>query len=269
MIAYASRTGTRHIVLYSGGIASWRVAQLVIERHGAAAVTLLFADTKSEDEDTYRFLTETAADFGAHLEVIADGRDVWQVFNDVRYIGNTRIDPCSNLLKRVPTRRWLSENCDPQSTVVYIGFDMFEEHRFTRASKHWTPWTIEAPLLGTYETKPVIAAMLEARGIKRPRLYDQGFAHNNCRGACVKAGVGQWKHLLDVNRAEYLRQEGEEEALRARLGRDVSILRDQTGGETTPLTLAELRRRVEAEEQIDLLDWRGCGCFGGSDQDAV
>ncbi len=31
-------------------------------------------------------------------------------------------------------------------------------------------------------------------GIEPPRLYKMGFKHNNCGGACVKAGISQWKN---------------------------------------------------------------------------
>ena len=248
-----------HVVLYSGGLASWRVAEIVCERE--ENVTLLFADTKSEDEDLYRFLNETSEHLGAPITTIADGRTVWEVFNDVKFIGNTRIDPCSRILKREPTRRWLESHCDPESTTVYLGFDLFEDHRFERAKRHWEPWTIAAPLVDLLETRPMIQARLDAIGIAPPRLYGAGFSHNNCRGACVKAGQGQWAHLLRMDREEYLRNEREEEAMRTALDKDISILRDQSGGATTPLTLRELRRRVEADEQIDLFDIRGCGCF--------
>lgn len=46
------------------------------------------------------------------------------------------------------------------------------------------------------------------------------------------------------------------------VGKDVSILRDRTGGTTKPLTLAALRQRIEEQpDQLDLFDEGGCGCF--------
>lgn len=253
-----------HIVLYSGGLASWRVADLVIEEHGVEDVVLLFTDTRCEDADLYRFLDETSAAFGVELTRIAEGRDVWEVFFDVKMIGNTRVDPCSRVLKREPTRRWLCDNADPERDVIYLGFDMFEDHRYQRALEHWSPWTIEAPLVERIETRPMIQAMLEARGIAIPRLYTLGFSHNNCGGACVKAGQGHWAHVLRELPEIYEHWEEREQAFRERFDKDVAILRDQRGGSTTPLTLAELRRRIEADEQVDLFDIRGCGCFASA-----
>jgi hypothetical protein len=51
------------------------------------------------------------------------------VFERKRYLGNTRIDPCSYYLKRLPQRAWLEEHCDPDDTVVYLGIDWTEEQR--------------------------------------------------------------------------------------------------------------------------------------------
>lgn len=254
-----------HIVLYSGGLASWRVADLVIKEHGVDDVVLLFTDTRCEDEDLYRFLDETAEAFGVEITTITEGRDVWGVFFDEGMIGNTRADLCSRILKREPTRRWLRANADPERDVVYLGFDMFEDHRYRRSLEHWSPWTIKAPLVERIETRPMIQAELESRGIAIPRLYKLGFSHNNCGGACVKAGQGHWAHVLRDLPDLYEYWEDREREFRERFNKDVAILRDQGGGVTTPLTLAELRRRIESDEQVDLFDIRGCGCFMGAD----
>jgi len=74
----------QHVVMFSGGAGSWATAKLVAERHGTDGLTLLFADTKIEDEDTYRFLHEAAANVGGELVVTAEGRTPWEVFKDRR-----------------------------------------------------------------------------------------------------------------------------------------------------------------------------------------
>lgn len=253
----------KHIILYSGGLVSWRVADLVIQEHGEQNVVLLFTDTCIEDEDLYRFLWETWQAFGCEMVSLCDGRTPWQVFRDVRAIGNTRMDPCSRVLKREPTRRWLDANASPEEDIIYLGFDMFEDHRFQRAIPHWQPWTIRAPMVDVYETRPMLMALCAERGIKPPRMYREGFSHNNCGGFCVKAGQGHFAHLLATRPDTYRMHEEEEEEMRQYLGKDVAILRDFTGGEVTPLTLRELRRRIESDQQVDMFDVRGCGCFAG------
>lgn len=99
---------------------------------------------------------------------------------------------------------------------------------------------------------------------KQPLLYDQGFAHNNCAGACVRAGQGQWLQLLEHNPARYAHEEAEERAFREAIGKDVAILRDRRGGTTKPLTLEALRLRAQLEPEAitddDRMDIGGCGC---------
>lgn len=253
----------------SGGTSSWATGKRVAERHGTEDLVLLFADTREEDAETYRFLEQGAANVGGELVRIADGRTVWEVFFDERMIGNTRIDPCSKNLKRIPMRRWLEEHCDPQETTVYVGYDWTEGIRIDRARQHWAPWPVEFPLA---EWQPVLSKLdvlewCRRQELEPPALTRAGFPHSNCAGACVKAGQAQWRALLRERPEVYRRWETEEERFRSEIGKDVAILRDRRGGTTRPLPLRVLRETLEAGGQCDLLDWGGCGCLDPGDQD--
>lgn len=255
----------RHVVMFSGGVGSWAAAKRVVAQHGAADVTLLFTDTKMEDPDLYRFLPEAAANIGAHLEVIADGRTPWEVFRDVRYLGNTRIDPCSRVLKRDLSTKWLKDHCDPADTVCYVGIDWTEVHRFERLQPRYAAlgWRFEAPLCDRpYLSRRQVFDWLKEEGIKAPRLYDLGFAHNNCGGFCIKAGHGHFAQLAERLPEVFEQHVQQEEALRAHLGKDVAILRDRANGTSTPLPLRVFRDRLAAQPSlIDRHDVGGCGCF--------
>lgn len=99
-----------------------------------------------------------------------------------------------------------------------------------------------------YLTKPQMLAWARAEGLRTPRLYDDGFGHNNCFGACVRAGKRQWLHLLKVAPDRFAVAEAEEEKLRRRLG-NVAILRERRGGVSFPLPLRELRRRAQRRDR--------------------
>ena len=258
---FAATLAGMHVVMFSGGIGSWAAAARVVERHGPDDVTLLFADTLMEDADLYRFMADCERDLGVLVTRIADGRDIWGVFRDVRFLGNTRVDPCSRVLKREPMRRWLEANCDPDTTTVYLGYEWTEPHRVERAARFWEPWRVESPMAERpYLTKTEMIDWAASRGLRAPRLYAMGFAHNNCGGGCVKAGAGQFAKLYDAMPERYAEWEAQEEALRAKLG-DVSILRDRTNGDVTPLTLADLRSRIEAGASLPLWEVGGCACL--------
>lgn len=82
---------TNVVAHYSGGLSSRLAAHRACEEFGANNVTLLFADTRTEDADSYRFIAEGAEALGARLETVCDGRDIWQVMKDERFLGNSRV----------------------------------------------------------------------------------------------------------------------------------------------------------------------------------
>lgn len=248
------------VVMFSGGIGSWATARRVAQLHGTDDLVLLFADTLIEDQDLYRFLNDAATNIGVPVVRVADGRTPQQVFVDRKFLGNTRIAPCSHLLKQVPCRRWLEENADPAITTLYVGIDWTEAHRLPAIVKGWAPWRVEAPLCDPpYLDKAGWIQAARDEGIAEPRLYALGFAHNNCGGGCVRGGQAQWAHLLATFPDRFAMWEEHENQMRETHG-DVAILRDRRGGATKPLPLAALRQRIEAEA-IDTDDWGGCGCF--------
>jgi hypothetical protein len=300
--ADAQIAAERRVVMFSGGIGSWGAARRAVAEHGVDRVTLLFADTLIEDDDLYRFLLEAAAGLagvpcqaelldraatvpplqemgrrrhhllalGADaraaltpLEWIAEGRDPHRVYSDVRFLGNSRVDPCSSILKRRLMRRWLERHRDPADTVCVLGFDWSEVHRLDRAEGFWAPWRIEAPLTEKpLLSKEELIGELDALGIRPPRLYEEGFAHNNCGGFCCKAGQASFALLLRRHPDRYRWHEGREEAIRRRLGRDVSILRDRRGGRTRPLTMRRFRQRLERRPgAFDQTEWGACSCM--------
>lgn len=254
----------KHIVMFSGGIGSWACAKRVAERHGTKNMILLFTDTKSEDEDLYRFLYEASANIGAKLVCLEEGRDLWQLFYDMKFLSNSLIDNCSHYLKRRPAKKWLKENCDKTNTTIYVGIDWTEIHRFERLKeiKDKEGWTYEAPMTeAPYLEKNQMLEMLKKEGIKPPRLYSLGFAHNNCGGFCVKAGQGHFANLLKKLPERYKYHEEREQQFREDFNKDVAFMKKTVDGKNSPYTLRELRLNIEANKRPDLFDVGGCGCF--------
>jgi hypothetical protein len=217
-----------------------------------------------EDEDLYRFLHEAHASIGGQLVTLCDGRTPWQVYEKERYIGDSRIDPCSKILKRKLLDKWRNENCDPETSTFYVGIDWTEKHRLDRLQKLVAPWRYEAPLLAPpYTTKWMLLAELKEDGIEPPRLYKMGFAHNNCGGFCCKAGHSHFRHLLATMPDRYRYHEEQEARLRG-LGINGAILKTQVGGIRRKITLREFREAIESDTQGNLFEEddlaAGCGC---------
>ena len=251
----------KHVVMFSGGVGSCMTAKRVAEAHGSDDTILLFADTMMEDEDLYRFLEAASDKLGVSLERIADGRTPWQVFNDQKFMGNSRVDLCSRILKRELLDRWVEEKFTPDEVVCYVGIDWTEIHRFERMAPRKLPYIYKAPMCDPpLLMKPEMLEALYKDGIAVPRLYSMGFPHNNCGGFCVKAGQGHFKMLLDQMPERYAYHEEQERLFREKTGKNVSVMKDRRGGQVRPLTMKDLRLRSERNEEIDMFDLGGCGC---------
>lgn len=243
---------TTHIVSYSGGVSSFVVADWLV-KNGIRPM-LLFADTLIEDEDLYRFNRDVEDRLGIPIKRIADGRTPWQVFEDERYIGNNRIDPCSRVLKRNLLKDYIASIFDHDAVVMYIGIDWTESHRLERVQKN-NPWTVKAPLCDEIKmTKLEQLEYCRSAGIRLPRLYDMGFPHNNCGGFCVKTGQAQFNLLLRKMPERYAWHEAQQKKAIKVIGKKYGFIRMQ--GEY--LTMQEFRDVKESN--IDMFDFGGCGC---------
>jgi hypothetical protein len=330
----------KHIIFYSGGIGSWATAKRVASKHGLDDLILMFTDTLIEDKDLYRFLIETAQElYGldykdlihrtelipdvAHETMkarkeyllnlaedvreripqfvwIADGRDPWEVFKDVKWIGNSRIAQCSHKLKQDVAAQYLKKHYKPETPLyikkidykkkeiiywedpevierlhkewedderetckMYLGIDWTEEHRKASPEFNWLPYKVEFPMCEEpFVVKDEMLTELNSIGIKTPLLYLKGFSHNNCGSFCVRAGQGHFINLLQQFPNLYKYHEEKEQEMRDFLGKDVAMLKRTRKKVQSTLTLKQLREEHEAKStEIDMTDIGGCGCF--------
>jgi hypothetical protein len=242
----------KHVVMYSGGACSWATAMRVKERHPDDEIVLLFADTRMEDEDLYRFLDDSEVQLDVRITRIADGRTPWEIMRHKRIIANSRVDPCSEILKRNLLARWEKANCQIETTTLHFGLDWTELHRLERMRDRKLPWHCEAYMTqAPYLSKREMIAWIRKEGLNPPRLYALGFLHNNCGGFCVKAGQAHFAQLLKQLPERYAYHEEQERQMRELVG-DHSILPGRT--------LEQFRLSIEAREPIDEFDFGGCGC---------
>lgn len=251
-----------YIVNVSGGLASYEALRRTLEQHSAAQTVAVFADTRAENADLYRFLDDIERLLGIELVRLADGRTPKQVMMDERCITIGTMAPCSRILKHEVIDRWVTEHFADKPKTLVFGFDWTEPHRAERIAERMAPTPVWCPLLEPpYVTKQEIGFQLEAQGVQIPLLYRLGFSHNNCDRKCVRAGQGHYAHLLRVSPDTYAEIEQDEQEISAYLGKEVTILRDRSNGESTPLSLAAFRQRIKRNEPYERDLWGGCGCF--------
>lgn len=255
----------KHLVMFSGGACSYMAAKRVIQRHGKDGVVLLFADTLIEDPTLYEFLDAAQKKLDVPLEKIADGRTPFEVFKDTRFLGNSRIDPCSRILKRDLLNKWREDNCEVDTCLTHFGLDFNEPHRLKKVAERHKPWRVAAYMTERpVVTKEMMIEEIKQDGLVPCELYKNGFAHANCGGGCIKSGIAQFRLLHQKYPERFKVWEDAENEIRDLLEKDVAILKDnRKKGKSHPLTLTALRERIEANYQLtfeESCDWGGCGC---------
>jgi 3'-phosphoadenosine 5'-phosphosulfate sulfotransferase (PAPS reductase)/FAD synthetase len=247
------------IVLFSGGIASFEVGRRVLEKFDKDNIKFWFFDTLTEDEGLYKFLNQCEKYLGIQIQRFSDGRNIWEVFRDERFIGNSRVPLCNRVLKRELLERTLCEVYPSKNLILFLGYEYNEKKRMEIAQKKWNEkgYKVSFPLSKPpYLSRKKLIENVESCGLEIPRLYKLGFTHNNCGGACVQAGIKQWLLLLEHFPERYLWHEKQEMQTRNYLDKDVAILRDRTGGKTRPLSLHELRLRTKGKYSEKIKDGR-------------
>lgn len=297
----------KDVIFFSGGLSSFAVAHHIKDKKPL----LYFTDTHWEDEDLYRFIYEVSDKMKLPLLIHSYGIDPVQLMIKQRIIFNSRLGSCSAILKMKiasdyfkkgvvpPEVKWYNkqyleeEDIDVERVYFGIGYDEF--HRVGAIKKNWQPFDVKFPLV---ETMYDFDKLLKEYDIVKPRLYEMGFTHNNCKGRCVKAGKRHFKLLYNEDRATFEQLEHVEKMLGYYVEawhsnkHDESKLEDlkrneeemikwhssgytykpdlrHTSSNKKPTilkkdSLEDIRRSVEVKEQFDLFaeeEVGGCGCF--------
>lgn len=264
----------KHIVSVSGGVGSYETLKRVLSKVDKEDVVAVFMDTLAEDGDLYRFLDDIERKLDIRIIRLCVGKTPIELAFERKFLWNSRIASCSIELKSKPFRKWLKENYTSDECVLYMGIDWTETHRCEAIKRNYLPYKVEFPMCEKpYIDKPDMLNILKADGIEIPRLYKLGFSHNNCKGCCVKAGIGQYRNLYFKDKITYLEMENKEAMFRIKWDKDVSILKRK--GKT--FTLRELREIIENEgQQLSLFEplsedecneIGGCACFTGDEKE--
>lgn len=246
---------SKFIVSYGGGVTSAEALKRTIDKHGRENTVAVFADVgqvrdsegrvvDGEDDDLYRFMTEVEEflDFKiTRVKSAKYGPGIWPVFFGERLIANRVVgDPCSKLLKRKPLDSFLNGNFMPLAGDTRVtGLDWTEPRRLASFEKAMNPWPVWFPLCDDpRRTKAQLILEWIGHGIEPPRLYEEGFNHNNCSGFCVKGGISHFHQLWKMRPWVYAHHEAQELKFRQSIAPNASVIKD--------VTMASLRERFES-----------------------
>lgn len=182
----------QHIVLFSGGIQSSYVAEMICRQE--QNIVLLFHDTRTEPADNYRFRKDVSNHLGVPITEVSDGRNIWQLFDDMHFLGNNRVPICSRELKSKQSKVFY-DGLD-EDFIIYYGFTANEYRRAQKVYSRYPKLSIKFPLIdNTSLTKDWIRnEIIQRWGICLPEMY-HWFNHANCV-PCVRWGKRYWKECF-------------------------------------------------------------------------
>jgi hypothetical protein len=226
----------------------------------AGVDALLFADTGKETADLKEFIHAGAKQLGVPLHIVGIEGGMGACIALHRAIPSSRLPFCSMDLKIKPCNEWLDANA-PGATLVY-GYTWDEMVRIpaTKLNNSKRGFSCEFPLVDhPYPSKAECLQICKDSGLPEQKLYAQGFPHNNCGGACVKAGISQWRLVYQTNQTEFDWWVNQEQVISELHGKPCTILK-RFG---KPYALAKLAADIESQVELPLAEWGGCGCFSG------
>ena len=203
----------KHIVGFSGGIASAVVASIVFKRHPKDTV-FLYHSTKTEPADNDRFRKEVSEYIGLPVTEDSDGRDIWEIFEDAGYLGNGRNTMCSRILKQ---ERSLAYCMDNLPCTLYIGFTPDEGDRAQRTAARYAHKSkkkieVQFPLIEEKISKEeCFFKVTNCWNIREPQMYDWA-SHANCV-PCIKGKLTYWGLIYMFEREAWEKASSYEEKL--------------------------------------------------------
>ena len=175
----------------SGGVSSFIAAYL------AKPDRAIYVQVANQHPDTLRFLADCAPHLDCPLEIIGSlnyAQSVDNVIEEKKFINKAGFAPCTVELKKRVRQEWERKNITSDIELTYVwGYDLNETQRAKR-SKENSEFNSEFPLIEHNFRKEQCHALLEHLNIKRPKMYELGYANNNCIG-CVKGGKGYWNKI--------------------------------------------------------------------------
>lgn len=187
-------------VWFSCGAASAVAAKKTIEKYPQAKIRVINNPVAEEDIDNRRFLADVEQWLQLPIEIATNkdwpscsAKDVWakRKFMGGRVAPGKSGAPCTTELKKFARQQW--ENINRHDHIV-LGFTLEERDRAARFKlterSNFIPVLIDERI-----TKQRCFDILQAAGIKLPRIYDMGYPNANCIG-CIKAtSPTYWNHV--------------------------------------------------------------------------
>lgn len=249
-----------NVIFVGLGLASTLALPIVIQHMDVDNPHYVTCLLPNEHLDAFRLKECVEKRFNIEIKDIGLGKTPIQVFREQNFLGNSMFDNCSRVLKREASLAYMQKEY-PNGARLFIGIGAHEIDRELSIRKNWQKngYSVEFPLIDRpYITTQSLMTLCQNLFGFIPELYKLGFSHNNCHGACVKAGKKQWLKLLEHFPSVYDEWEKCEREIRLSTGKDVGILRETRKGVKRYITLEEFRLRRDEIKRLPDENETGC-----------
>lgn len=266
---YFNDTFYEHDSLYTylNNTLAWLHNKPVLKAYDSIPSLVLEEDNLSERRD---YLTQEGKKLQKYYpNFIYDpaSTSLHELFIKRKFMANSRVDICSQVLKREQSSKFIKKHFFAELTSVAVGIGMWESHRLDKARPNWSPYDLISPY-ANFLLDDNIYDCTKTLDLELPYLYTIGASHNNCSGFCVKAGLAHYRQLLKNDRDLYLIHENNEQLvikLTEEKGRKVKpFLSKQINGKKIYLTLKDFRLSIENNSltKEDMIDetFGSCSC---------
>lgn len=184
----------KHIVQFSGGLASAYVAKMVVDEFGKNNTILLFHDTKVEHPDNKKFGEDVCNYIGCDMIEVSDGRDLWELIRKNNTLPSNFIPFCTRILKQEQGKKFIAKHFKNERVTLYNGFGTHEVNRVNSAKKYETDKIKICSYLydNNITDKMLTDIIVNEWKLKIADPYLKGFSHSNCL-PCFKGGQKHFK----------------------------------------------------------------------------
>jgi hypothetical protein len=178
------------VTWFSAGVSSAVATKLMID----SIDKIIYTHIDNQHADSMRFVKDCEGWFGKEVEILQSSfKTVEEVCLKRKFVNSPYGAACTGWLKRKVRIDWEQQHEEYHLRYVW-GMDSKEKIRADNLNISMPAFEHIFPLIDRNMTKAAAHKMLKASKIKRPAMYDLGYANNNCLG-CVKGGKGYWNHI--------------------------------------------------------------------------
>jgi len=181
---------SRIVSWFSCGAASAYATYLASKKY--PELTVVYCKVVQEHPDNLKFISDYTEKTGINVTILEHEKfrgDIFEVFRNRKFIKGATGAPCTLVLKK-----GLRKDFQLPDDIQIFGYTIEEYERRNTFIDSNPEVILDDILIDNKVTKKDCLKWLLDFGFTLPKMYQLGYANNNCIG-CVKGGMGYWNAI--------------------------------------------------------------------------